>query len=423
MQEVVLGHATRENGYQSFRVNLPLVRAQEARPAAADGQMGMIMRLWRDWRLSGDEEFLKRLWPHARRALEFAWIPGGWDGDRDGVMEGCQHNTMDIEYYGPNPEVGVWYLGALRAAEEMARHLDEKDFADTCRRCFANGSRWLDANLFNGEYYEQQIVPPENEKAIADGLRLGVGAADLADPDLQLGAGCLTDQLVGQVMAHVCGLGYLLHRAHVAATLQSILKYNWREHFSGHFNPFRSYALGDDQGLLVATYPRGRRPKRPFPYAFEVWSGLEYTAAAGLLYEGQEADALKIIAAVRARHDGRRRNPFDEPECGHHYARAMASWACVLAWTGFRYDAIAREMAFRAVEKRTMWFWSTGDAWGTVTQKPAEDAIEVALEALGGSVVIQKLTLHGAGSAQADAPTRVEPNKSLQLRVKRSSVQ
>lgn len=224
-------------------------------------------------------------------------------------------------------------------------------------------------------------------------------------------------------MAHVCGLGYLLHRAHVAATLQSILKYNWREHFSGHFNPFRSYALGDDQGLLVATYPRGRRPKRPFPYAFEVWSGLEYTAAAGLLYEGQEADALKIIAAVRARHDGRRRNPFDEPECGHHYARAMASWACVLAWTGFRYDAIAREMAFRAVEKRTMWFWSTGDAWGTVTQKPAEDAIEVALEALGGSVVIQKLTLHGAGSAQADAPTRVEPNKSLQLRVKRSSVQ
>src|ERR1044071_5910315 len=90
---------------------------------------------------------LKRLWPGAKRALEFAWIPGGWDADKDGVMEGCQHNTMDVEYYGPNPQMGLWYLGALRAAEEMARHVGENDFAQTCRELFERGSLWIDENL------------------------------------------------------------------------------------------------------------------------------------------------------------------------------------------------------------------------------------------------------------------------------------
>src|SRR5439155_6586697 len=152
----------------------------------ADGQMGSIMRLYRDWRLSGDNEMLKNLWPHAKKALQFAWIKGGWDADKDGVMEGCQHNTMDVEYYGPNPEIGVWYLGALRACEEMARFLGETEFATMCRDLFERGSTWIDANLFNGEYYEQQIVPAKRADDVADGLRLGAGAADLTHPVLQV---------------------------------------------------------------------------------------------------------------------------------------------------------------------------------------------------------------------------------------------
>jgi uncharacterized protein (DUF608 family) len=260
----------------------------------------------------------------------------------------------------------------------------------------------MDANLFNGEYYEQHVIPPKDESAVAVGLRLGAGAKNLAEPELQLRAGCLTDQLVGQVMAHVCGLGYLLDRDHVRATLASIVKYNWRDDFFGHFNHFRSYAAGDDQGVLVATYPKGRRPRRPFPYAFEVWTGLEYTAAAGMLFEGQFDAAEKVVAAVRARHDGRRRNPFDEPECGHHYARAMAAWGCVLAYTGFRYDGVDRTITFRASDKAVTWFWSSGDAWGVVRQQPQANAIDVALEVMTGSVGVKKLALTGAGSCDVN---------------------
>ncbi len=221
MREVEFAHATNDEGMMSFRVNLPLERAKEFGKAAADGQMGCIMKLYRDWQLSGDDAMLKTLWPHVRKALEFCWIPGGWDADQDGVMEGCQHNTMDVEYYGPNPQMGIWYLGALRAAEEMARHVGDNDFAATCRDLFERGSKWIDANLFNGEYYEHQIRPPTDESQIAAGLLVGMGAKDPTKPDYQLGAGCLVDQLVGQYMAHVCGLGYLVDREHVRTTLRA----------------------------------------------------------------------------------------------------------------------------------------------------------------------------------------------------------
>ena len=128
MREVEFAHATDENGLMSFRVWLPLARARNFNRAAADGQMGCVMKMYREWQLSGDDERLRALWPDVKKSLAFCWIPGGWDGDRDGVMEGCQHNTMDVEYFGPNPQMEFWYLGALRAAEEMGRYLGDDDF-------------------------------------------------------------------------------------------------------------------------------------------------------------------------------------------------------------------------------------------------------------------------------------------------------
>src|SRR6185369_14962202 len=117
-----------------------------------------------------NDDFLKKLWPGVKRALSFAWIPNGWDADQDGVMEGCQHNTMDIEYFGPNPEVEFWYLGALKAAAAMAAYLKDDDFAVKCNKLFANGSKWTDNNLFNGEFYFQKVVPPQSMTRIAYGI-------------------------------------------------------------------------------------------------------------------------------------------------------------------------------------------------------------------------------------------------------------
>ncbi|OPZ25862.1 MAG: hypothetical protein BWZ02_02269 [Lentisphaerae bacterium ADurb.BinA184] len=417
MRDTEFAHATREDGLMAFRVGLPLSSATESGKAAADGQMGCIMKMYRDWQLSGDTAGLRRLWPRVRKALEFCWIPGGWDADRDGVMEGCQHNTMDVEYYGPNPQMGTWYLGALRAAEEMAGAVGDAEFAETCRGLYERGRAWMDKHLFNGDYYEHEVRPPGRDGVIADGLRVGMGTDNLEDPVLQLGAGCLVDQLVGQFVAHVCGLGYLLDEAHVRTTLASILKHNRRQGFHDHFNHMRSFVLGDETALLMASYPRGRRPRRPFPYYTEVMTGFEYAAAVHMLYEGMEKEGLRCIADIRARYDGRRRNPFDEAECGHHYARAMASWAAVLALTGFRYSAVAGRMEFAA--RPGQWFWSTGYAWGTCRLRRRGGAFDVALRVLGGEVALGRFVLAGHGERVWPAARRLGAGETVRFAVGR----
>jgi uncharacterized protein (DUF608 family) len=399
MRTVEFAHATDDHGHMSFRVLLPLERACDWGLAAADGQMGCLMKLYRDWQLSGDEDLLRRLWPGARRALEFAWVPGGWDADQDGVMEGCQHNTMDVEFYGPSSWMNCWYLGALLAAERMAAHLGEAEFAASCRALYERGSRWMDAELFDGEYYPQQVRPPGDFATVAPGLRhQRMGAADPRDPELQLGPGCALDQLAGQSLAFVLGFGPLLDRGHIDSALSSILRHNAREAFFGHFNHLRSFVLGDERGLLMAAYPKGR-PARPFPYYNEVMTGFEYAFAVTLIYMGRTGEALKVVWAIRRRYDGERRNPFDEAECGHHYARAMASWGLVPALAGFSYSAVDRHMAFTQAREPRRWFWSTGDAWGSSLQRPVADGAELTIHVLGGSLAIERVTVAGHGQA------------------------
>ena len=394
MREVEFGHATNAGGLMSFRVSLPLENAQAQNRAAADGQMGCIMKMYRDWQLSGDERMLRSLWPNVKKALQFCWIPGGWDADADGVMEGCQHNTMDVEYYGPNPQMQIWYLGALRAAEEMSRHLQDREFAAKCRSLFRKGSEWTDANLFNGEYYIQLVQPPKREEDVNPALLVGMGAKDIRAPDFQLAEGCLVDQLVGQYSAHVLGLGYLVKPQNVKKTLRSILKYNNKSSMHDHFNNMRSYVLGSEAGLLMATFPH-QRPRNPFPYFNEVMTGFEYSAAVGMLYEGLEDEGLGCIKNIRDRYDGRKRSPFDEAECGHHYARAMASWASVLALTGFHYSSVTYSMEFK--NQDGFFFWSNGYSYGTVTIKKSEKGTSVKLSVLNGNLSLKSFSLKDLG--------------------------
>ena len=176
-----------ERGCIYFRQSLPEGSGRSGF-AAADGQMGQIIKTCLDWRLSGDVEWLRSVWPKARKAMEFCWVLGGWDGNRDGVMEGVQHNTYDIEFYGPNPLCGIYYLGALRAAEDMALAMGDKDFASECRRIFESGRNWIDTNLFNGEYYVQKIRAIKKED-VAKGTHRTDGRRRSRAPRFPVGRG------------------------------------------------------------------------------------------------------------------------------------------------------------------------------------------------------------------------------------------
>lgn len=417
MRDVEFGHCVDETGFMSFRVHLPLEEhAQDWRFAAADGQMGALVKLYREWTLSGDDGMLARLWPAARRALAFAWIDNGWDADADGVMEGCQHNTMDIEYFGPNPEVGFWYLGALAAGSQMAAAMGDAEFAVRCEQLLDQGRTWVAENLFNGEYFEQVVMPPMTADRIAEGLRhVTMGSRDLVDPDMQLGSGCLTDQLVGQTVASLAGLGDLVDPAQARSAMASLIMYNFKDSLTDHFNHWRTYALADEAGMVLATYPRGGRPKRPFPYYNEVWTGMEYSAAVQMVLLGQHKDADRVVTAIRNRFDGKRRNPFNEPECGHHYARALASWGLVAAHSGFRYDAVGGHVgvpgrapgSFRCL-------WSAGDAWGSLTQITSTADTRVTLEVVEGEIAFTTLRV---GDAFSQGDWRVGPGCSAVVQV------
>jgi len=410
MRAIEFGVSTDSIGLMSFRTKLPLDKTNKLGKAAADGQMGAIMKMYRDWQLSGDDAFLKELWPQVKKAMEFCWIENGWDSDKDGVMEGCQHNTMDVEYFGPNPQMQFWYLGALRACEEMAKYLDNKSFAITCRKLFENGSRWTDENLFNGAYYIQQIVPPLKKENINPLLIVGMGSRNFVTPDFQLGEGCLVDQLVGQYMAHVCGLGYLAGRENISTTLNSIMKYNYRENMWNHFNHMRSYIFDDESGLLMGVYPF-TRPEYPFPYYNEVMTGFEYVAAIGMLYEGLTDQGLLCIKNIRDRFDGRKRNPFDEAECGHHYARAMASWAAPLAITRFRYSGVDKSIEFISAPGK--YFWSNGSAWGTVKIQKDDREITAVLDVLHGVVWLENFGLVGVGEKKLKEKVSLVQGQSM----------
>ncbi len=381
MRDVEFRHTLKEDGMMSFRAGLPLSEGAEwIEFPAADGQMGCIMKFFREWHLSGNNDFLESNWEYVKKALTYAWRKDSWDENMDGVMEGCQHNTMDVEYYGPNPQMQLWYLGALKAAEEMAIAVKDKDFAKICRKVREAGAKWTDENLFNGEYYEHWITDPETKGFI------DVKRHPERVPEYQLGPGCLVDQLVGQYMAHICGLGYLVDQDHITTTLNSIFKYNYKDSFLRHFNNMRSFVMDNESGLLMASWPKGRL-SIPFPYFNEVMTGFEYAAAVGMLYENMDEKGLRCIKSVRDRFDGAKRNPFDEVECGHHYARAMAAWSEILALSGFHFSAIKRSLSFSSATGK--YFWSNGYAWGTCHVTPNGAKLSV----LKGSIDLDRFVL------------------------------
>lgn len=417
MRDAEFRFGVTEDGLLNHRLMLPLHRGTEFGVAAADGQNGTIMRLYREWKHSGDQAFLQRLWPYAKKAIAFNWKKGGWDADQDGVAEGCQHVTYDVEFFGPNPLAGIWYLGALRAAEEMAYAMNEHELSARCKSLFEKGSRYLDEQLYNGEYYEQE-VRSFDPSGILPGLQTGEGAVNREEPELQLGNGCLTDQLVGQFIAHTMGLGYLLQPEHIKTTLESIAKYNHRENTFGLFNPMRSFVVNDEPFLLVCSYPKGERPKYPFPYFSEVMNGMEYAAGAHMIYEGMDELGLKVLKDIRSRYDGRKRNPFNEQECGDHYVRSMASWGAVIACTGFQYHAVERTMEVRSSKKQATFFWSNGYAYGTITQQQSEANKDVLLSVLEGELLLDRFTLTGWGSHQFESTCHLQAGESTHFLIK-----
>lgn len=365
---------TLDDGWMAFRAHRTFGHdftwPDGNRPQAAiDGQCGTVVRTYREWLLGGDEDWLRELWPGLRRATDYALRH--WDTDGDGVPDGRQHVTYDIELYGPNPLGAISLLAALRAASRLAEALGEEDAAARYLAAFERAAPRTDALLWNGEYFVQRLD-------------------DVDAYPYQHGLGCLSDQLLGQLHASLLGLGHLLPPEHVRSAIAAVYRHNFRRGFADHVNAQRAYVLGDEAGLLMCSWPDGGEPAYPFVYSDEVWTGTEYQVAAHLLVEGSTDEAVAMVAAVRDRHDGVRRNPWDEVECGRHYVRSMASFALLLAATGFRCDLHEGVLSFAPTLLDGDTFaapFFAGRGWGVYRQRRAADGTwEPEVQVLGGDL-------------------------------------
>jgi non-lysosomal glucosylceramidase len=333
---------------------------------AVDGQAGCILRAYREHQMSADATLLKELWPKIKLAMQcLVHMDKG-----EGLLEGGQHNTLDQPWFGKIAWLSSLYVAAARACEAMARELGDVPFADQMRQIVQRGGQSIDRELFNGKYY-LQIADAEHAKS--------VGSHD----------GCEIDQAFGQHWAYQVGLGRILDEAHVKKALASL----WRYNFTPDVGPFRAqnkpgrwYAMAGEGGVIMCTWPKGdaRRCHEGYDYYFnESMTGFEYQLAGHMIWEGMVKEGLAIMRAVHDRYHPSRRNPWNEIECGDHYARAMASYGVFLAACGYEYHGPKAHLGFapRLSPENFRAAFTTAEGWGCFVQRrdgaTQRDAIEL----------------------------------------------
>ncbi|WP_449439053.1 GH116 family glycosyl hydrolase [Pedobacter steynii] len=384
------------DGHQQFRANMPISPAKHDFHAAADGQLGGIMKVYREWRISGDAIWLKKMYPMVKTSMDYAITT--WDPGNKGIIEEPHHNTYDIEFWGPDGMCTSFYLGALTAFIKMGQFL-KKDISKY-KALYTTGRKFMETELYNGEYFNQKIqwtglkAPnPVNEKSFATQYTAeALEILKIEGPKYQYGTGCLSDGILGGWISRMCGLEEPLDIEKTKSHLLSVHKYNLKSDLSDHVNPQRpSYAAGHEGGLLLCSWPKGGMLSLPFVYSNEVWTGIEYQVASHLMLMGQVNEGLDIVKACRDRYDGRVRNPFNEYECGHWYARAMSSYGLIQGLTGVRYDAVDKTLYMDSKVGDFTSFLSTATGFGTVTFKNNKVSLNVAY----GNIPIKKAVIAG----------------------------
>ncbi|MGA2866042.1 MAG: GH116 family glycosyl hydrolase [Verrucomicrobiota bacterium] len=383
MRRIDFKHQQRPDGGVNNRTDVPSPPNPTGEQPFADGHASCILKAYREARNHPDDSFLKEYWPHINRAVEYlvARDAKASGGQPSGILQDDQWNTYDEALHGVTTFISGYYLAALRAGEAWARRLGETAAADRFQAVFEKGQQRLVELCWNGEYFQQHLPDYLNRQG-------------------EVGPGCMADQLIGQWWAHQLGLGYLLPKDKVVAALRAIFNYNFKSDLTGWPHAPRAFAGAKDKGLIICTWPKGGRPAQVMLYSDEVWTGIEYQVAAHMIYEGLLAEGFAIVKAARDRYDGLPRppiprNPWNEIECGGHYARAMSSWSLLLALSGWDYDGPRRalRLAPRHTPGNFKCPFTAPEGWGSLAQARDGQAQRNELTVREGRLSVAEITL------------------------------
>jgi non-lysosomal glucosylceramidase len=329
------------------------------RSDAVDGQSGVILRTYLEHQMSKDDEFLKRNYANVKKAMNY--LTENYDGDRDGILTGGQHNTLDAKWYGKITWLSLHYTAALRATGMMADEMGDFEYAKQVRALADQGRKYIEQSLFNGDYFIQE---PDPKHPRSPGVFNG----------------CEYSQLFGQSWAYQVGMGQILDPDKVSTALTSLWKYN----FSTDVGPYREkfkigrwYAMPGEGGMIACTWPKGgsealgQGNKNFAGYLNECQNGYEYAATSLMMWHGYEHRAIAHLKMMHERYHASKRNPWNEIEWGTHYSRSMASYGLFTAICGFEYHGPKGYIAFspRITPSDFRAPFTSANGWGTFTQK------------------------------------------------------
>ncbi len=364
---------------------------------AHDGHCGTIIRAYREHKMSANNEFLSRNYVNIKKSVQYIISE---DKNRDGLLEGGQHNTLDASWYGPMGWISSLYIGALAAGKAMALEMGDNRFAAECDDLIKKGQENIVNELFNGEYFIHK-PDPNHPNAINSN------------------DGCHIDQVLGQSLAFQAGVPErIIPEKETISALKSIWKYNFAPDafiYQEQHQPIkgvRIYATAGEAGTIMCTWPKGGdenavpgMDKRqadsptwlgPGGYFDECMNGFEYQVASHMINEGMLEEGLAITKSVHERYGAKKRNPYNEIECGDHYSRSMASYGVYNALCGFDHHGPKGILTFnpKVTPENFKAAFITAEGWGSYSQEMEDGKHNCTLELSYGKLILNQLNIH-----------------------------
>jgi non-lysosomal glucosylceramidase len=221
-----------------------------------------VLMVYRDFVFTGrkDKEFLRATWPAAQESLDYL---RKYDHDGDGLPEneGYPDQTYDDWVVrGESAYSGSLFLGAVRAAEEIAKQLGDSSAVTKYHDLFAKAQASYITKLWNKEYFRYDTGSEYRDNIQAD-------------------------QLAGQWYANMTGLGDLVPREMQLSSLRKIFDFNVMKFADGSMGAVNGIA---PDGSLVKTNEQVQ----------EVWTGTTFGLAALMLSEGMKDQAYKTAWGI-----------------------------------------------------------------------------------------------------------------------------